>query len=151
MNFTIDTHVNATPERVYAVATDLDAAKRWMHGLISIDKTTEGPFAVGTEWDETRKEFGKQATEHFEVTELDPPRRIGLYVDGKKGSMKKGEYRFTYLFEPHAAGTHVTMSGSIDMPGRFAGIMSKIFGRFFIKAMQRDLAAMKAYAESPAA
>ena len=146
-SFSIETQVNATPERVFDVATALDAAMHWMNDIVSITKTTDGPFAVGTEWDETRKQMGKAATEHFEVTELEPPRKISLYVDGAKGSTKKGEYRFTYLIEPHTAGTKLTMLGTIDMPGRFATLMSKLFGWIFVKAMRRDLAAMKAYAE----
>jgi carbon monoxide dehydrogenase subunit G len=126
--------------------TDLDAARKWMD-VVSIEKTTEGPYGVGTKWTETRKMFGKSNTEHFEVTEYVPNERIGLHVDGSKGSSGKGEYRFVHTVEKEGAGTKVTWAGTIDMPGRLAGIMSKLFGWIFTRGTRKELASMKAYAE----
>jgi catechol 2,3-dioxygenase-like lactoylglutathione lyase family enzyme len=119
-------HVSAGPEHVFAIATDLDRARDWMNGFVGIEVVGNGPFGLRARWAETRRMFGKNATEDFEVMEFEPPSKISLYVDGSKGSSKKGEYFFTYVIEENTA------------------VLAKLFGGFFKRAM-------KAYAEQTAA
>ena len=147
ISFSLEEHVSAGPEYVFAIATDLDRAKDWMNGLVGIEVVGSGPFGKGTRWAETRRMFGKNATEHFEVTEYEPPSKICLYVDGSKGSSKKGEYFFTYVIEECPAGCKVTLFGRTETPGRLTAVLAKPFGGFFKRAMRKDLRSMKAYAE----
>jgi catechol 2,3-dioxygenase-like lactoylglutathione lyase family enzyme len=126
ISFSMQEHVSAGFEHVFAIATDFDRAKDWMNGLVGIEVVGSGPFGLRTRWAETRRMFGKNATEHFEVMEFEPPSKISLYVDGSKGSSKKGEYFFTYVIEEDTA------------------VFAKLFGGFFKQAM-------KAYAEQTAA
>lgn len=79
-------------EKVYEALLDLDAAKHWMEGLVRMERLDDGPMKVGSEWKETRKMYGKEATEYFEVRELERPNKIVLYVDETKGSTGKGQY-----------------------------------------------------------
>ena len=140
-------YVDAPPEVVFQVATDLESMGEWMPNFVSIEKLTEGDVGAGTQFRETRKMFGKAASEHFEVTHYEPPHRMDLYVDGSKGASKKGEFRFRHTFEPEGNGTRMTIYGQIDGMGRMMKLMGRMFVGMFKKAIAKDMKALKAYAE----
>ena len=71
-------------EKAYKGLLDLDSAKHWMRGLVGIERLDEGLLQVGSQWKETRKMFGKEATEHFEVVGLEESEKIVLRCDGTK-------------------------------------------------------------------
>ena len=107
-------------------------------------------FGVGTEWKETRKMFGKAASEVFEVTAYDPPARLSLRVDGAKGSTGKGEFLFDYELHSDQGGTLMQMTGEINIPGFMAKVMGKLFFGFMKKAIDKDHEALKDYVEKGA-
>ena len=150
MEFEVDVTVNAPQERVFAMLTDLDRFGEWMPNFIRVEKLTEGELAVGSEFREVRKMFGKESSEHFEVTGLEPPRRFDVYVDGTKGTSKKGEFRFTHTFERVNDGTatKVTLSGKISDTGCMGAVFGFLFKNTFRKMIQKDLDALKAWIES---
>lgn len=148
MKFDLEATADASPERVFDVMTDLDSGPEWMHGDVRIEKLTEGEFGVGTEWRETRKMFGKEATEHFEVIGYDRPNSVELFVDGSKGASKKGRYDFVYRLHPEGDKTRIVLSCEISGMGFFGKIFGKLFSGMFKKAMCKDLEAMVAYAKT---
>ena len=150
IGFTLSEAIDAPPDRVFAVATDLDAAAQWMPNFVGIEKLTAGPIAVGSRWRETRRMFGREATEHFEVTALVPNQSMELHIDGSKGTSGKGEYRFGYTFEPSAEGTLVTLSGEVSGMGKFMELVGRVFVGPMKKAIAKDLAAMRRYIEDQA-
>lgn len=103
----------------------------------------EGEMKVGSEWRETRKMFGKEATEHFEVMELHKPNKIVLRVDGTKGTTGKGEYTFTYTLRTIEKHTEVTLLGEIKGLTGFAKFMSKLIVGAFKKGCEKDLHLLK--------
>lgn len=140
------THRFAQPrDRVFAALTDLQGAERWMPGFIRMEQLTEGPFRVGTEWRETRKMFGREATEQFQVTGCERPEHIALRVDGSKGSSRRGEFLFDYRLESSGKGTDVTLHGEIRNLGFLGSIFGRIFAGPFKKACVRDLKALAEY------
>ncbi|MDC0743553.1 SRPBCC family protein [Polyangium mundeleinium] len=148
LSFTSEHRIDAPPERVFEAMTNPEGFGDWMKGFVRAERLTPGEFGVGTTFRETRKMFGKEATEHFEVTTCVPGKRLGLKVDGTKGTTGKGEYRFDYDFEPAGTGTLVRTSAVIDMPGGlFTKIMGKLMGGAFKKACDKDLDALKTYME----
>jgi uncharacterized protein YndB with AHSA1/START domain len=147
IEFATELRIGASPERVFAAMGDMDEWPRWMQGLVRVEKLTAGPFGVGTAWRETRKMFGREASEHFEVTSFEPAGRLALRVDGSKGSSGQGEYRFDYRLVPDGAGTRLRMTAVVDMPGWFARVLGRVFAGAFRKACEKDLSAMKAYLE----
>lgn len=145
--FTVTQQFDHAPDRVFEALTDLDSAARWMPGFVRLEKLSEGQFGVGTEWRETRKLFGKEATEQFEVTHCEPPRRLGVRVDGSKGSSKRGEYLFDYRLEASDRGTNVILQGEIGGLSGVAALMSKMLVGPYKKACAKDLRALAGHLE----
>lgn len=149
VEFTIQQDFANAPDRVFQALTDLEGAPKWMPGFVKIETLTEGAFGVGTQWRETRKIFGKEATEQFEVTRFEPPTGLGLRVDGTKGTSKRGEYLFDYRLTPQSGGTEVTLHGTIRGLGVIAALLSKLFVGTFKKACVKDLRALANHLATP--
>jgi len=92
---------------------------------------------------ETRHLFGREATEHVEVTDYEPPRRLVLEVDGSQGTSRRGQYVFTYTLAPVEGGTRVTLQGE----GSGLSTVGRVVGRFllgpFERACRRDVRALR--------
>lgn len=138
------------PDIVFGALTDLDGASAWMPGFVGIDRLTDGPFQVGTEWRETRRMFGRETTEQFEVTTSDAPSRIGIRVDGTKGSSKRGEYLFDYRLQPDQGGTRVYLSGSIHQTGLLGTLLGLLLVLPYKRMCANDLRALKHHLEKDA-
>ncbi|MGH7674344.1 MAG: SRPBCC family protein [Gemmatimonadales bacterium] len=148
LQFTIQEEFAAPPARVFAATTDFDAMRNWMPGFVGVDKLTAGPFSKGTKFRETRKMFGREATEHFEVTGYEAGKQVEFFVDGTKGSSRRGEYRFRYAFTPSAKGTTVTINGEISGMGKVGELIGRLLmGPVMKKAVGKDLAALRKYVE----
>jgi len=149
MSMECEVTVNAPPAQVFARATDLSSFGNWMAGFVRVEPLTPGPAGVGASWREVRKMYGREAGEVFEVTAWDPPRSFALYVDGKKGAMRRGEFRFTHTFEPVGDGTATRLRLSGEVIGM--GCVGVLFGwamkGMFRKAIQKDLQALKGWIE----
>ncbi len=142
--------IEAGPQQIVDAFSDFEDWKYWMPGLETVLQLTDGPFGIGTQWKETRKIFGKQASEQFEVTDFDPPESLSLRVDGSKGTTGKGEYFYEYRFVGDETRTIVYLDGKIDMPGLAFRFFGKMLSSTFQKACDKDLQALKAYLEKPA-
>lgn len=149
--FESDLSIAAPPQVVFAACTDFEQMQQWMPGFVGVEKLTKGPFAIGTQFKETRKMMGHNASEVFEVTACDPPHRLDLYVDGRKGSMKKGAFHFRYEFIPQAGGTLLRARGELVMPGLGAKIFAFFMRKVIVAGCRKDLHSMKAFVEKNAA
>ncbi|MCY1079790.1 SRPBCC family protein [Archangium lansingense] len=147
LEFTVRKEIAASPDRVFSVLKDLDAASKWMPNFVGIEKLSPGKFGVGTKWRETRRMFGRDASELFEVTGLEPGRSLELYVDGTQGSSKRGYYRFRYLLEPAGGKTTLTMAAEIGGMGFILELFGKLLLGSFKKAIIADMDAMTSYIE----
>src|SRR5262249_44771714 len=102
---TLEKGIDAPPEVVYAVATDLDAWPATIRGIERIERLTEGPVRVGTRFREPRKMSGGEAVERMEFAALDPPHGYTLRAESC-GCLFESEHRFT----PDGAGTLVELT-----------------------------------------
>ncbi|KZE37173.1 polyketide cyclase / dehydrase and lipid transport [Bhargavaea cecembensis] len=148
IQFEVQREVRVPKERLYAALLDLEAAEHWMQGLVRMERQDTGPMQEGSSWIETRKMYGREASEHFEVVELKAPEKIRLRVDGTKGASDKGEYRFTYTVEESGDASTVTLNGEIrgltGLTKLFVRMMVSTFG----KACAKDLDSLKEHLES---
>ncbi|MCS0791057.1 SRPBCC family protein [Cytobacillus firmus] len=147
IRFEVKRTIQVSAQKAYNGLIDLDSAKDWMQGLVGIERFESGLLKVGSQWKETRKMFGNEATEHFEVMDLDEPCKIVLRCDGTKGTTGKGEFIFTYIIDSAGDASEVTLVGEIK---RLTGL-SKLFGKMiagaFKKACAKDLDSLKSYLE----
>lgn len=147
IRFEVKTTFQVSQETAYTGLLDLKSAKDWMQGLVRIERMDEGPLKVGSQWMETRKVLGKEASEHFEVVGLEEYKRIELRCDGTKGTTGKGVFLFTYILSSSADHTDIMLIGEIKgLTG-----LSKWFGKLIVgtfkRACARDLDALKNYLE----
>jgi carbon monoxide dehydrogenase subunit G len=147
IEFTLTQHIAGAADRVFHALTDLDSAADWMPGFVRIEKLSQGEFGVGSQWRETRKFFGKEATEQFEVTRCESPTQLSVRVDGSKGSSRRGEYLFDYRLQPKGAGTDVTLHAAIRGLGRFGTLVGRLFVGQYKKACAKDLGALAEHIE----
>ncbi|WP_404323998.1 SRPBCC family protein [Cytobacillus firmus] len=145
IHFELKRSIEVSAQNAYKALIDLDSAKDWMNGLVGIEREDSGPLKVGSQWKETRKMFGKEASEHFEVVELDEPNKIMLRCDGTKGTTGKGE--FTYIIVPAGDASEVTLLGEIKGLTGFSKLFGKIMAGAFKKACAKDLDALINYLE----
>ncbi|WP_226527025.1 SRPBCC family protein [Metabacillus niabensis] len=147
IRFEVVRTVQVTKQRAYFGLLDLDSARNWMKGLVKIERMDEGPLKVGSEWRETRKMFGTEATEHFEVVELKEPHKIVLRCDGTKGTTGKGEFVFTYILSSKNDSTEIKLDGEINGLTGLAKLFGKLMAGTFKKACAKDLDSLKSYLE----
>lgn len=145
--WTTELTIAAPPERVFDGLTDLDEAGKWMKGFVRIDRLNPEVTGVGAKWREVRKMFGREASEEFEVTAYERPRRVSLFVDGSKGATGKGEFRFDYEITPAGDGTKLVIRNDIRIPGLFFRLLGWLFAGQFRKAIDADMQAFKAHLE----
>ncbi|WP_175639199.1 SRPBCC family protein [Metabacillus schmidteae] len=147
IRFEVVRSVQVTKQKAYSALLDLDTAKDWMQGLVKIEKLDEGPLKVGSEWKETRKMFGKEAAELFEVVELKEPDKIVLRCDGTKGTTGKGEFVFTYILTSKNNHTEIKLDGEINELTGIAKFFGKLMAGTFKKACAKDLDSLISYLE----
>lgn len=147
IHFEVKSTFGVHQEIVYKGLLDLDQARQWMQGFVGIERLNEGTMREGSQWRETRKMFGKEATEHFEVVELKEPEKIVLRCDGTKGTTGKGEFIFTYILTPLGESTEVTLKGEINGLTGFAKLLGKIVAKTFKNACVKDLNSLQNYLE----
>ncbi|WP_059172773.1 SRPBCC family protein [Bacillus sp. FJAT-27445] len=134
-------------QAAYESLLDLDSAQHWMMGFVGIDRLNDGPMQVGSQWKESRRMFGKVASEHFEVVELEEPTKIVLRCDGTKGTTGKGEFLFTYKLAPSNGHTEIKLSGEIKGLTGLAKFFGRMLAGTFKKACEKDLDSLIGYLE----
>ncbi|MFI1017559.1 SRPBCC family protein [Streptomyces sp. NPDC020965] len=144
----VERRIAAPAERVWRALTDVAGAPDVLSGVESVQLLTDQPFGVGTRWRETRRMFGKAATEEMYVTASEPPRRYVVEADSR-GAHYISEFTLD-SGEPDR--TLVRMAFTAAPSGGGPGLLAKLFGglgaRAVAKAIERDLADVAAAVES---
>lgn len=99
---TVSRSVAAPPAEVFAACADFARAADRIKDILRVEVLSPGPVGVGTRFKETRKMFGKEATETMEVVAFDPPAGYEL-----RAVNCGTEYRTWFTFTPDGAGTRV--------------------------------------------
>lgn len=148
MRIKVETVIAAPIETVFALMTDL---ARWPDAISAIDRIdvlTDGPVAAGTRFRETRRMFGREATEEMTVAELSPPTRFVLtafnhgtaYHAEHVLAATEGGTRLTLIFD----GTPKTMMARLMLP------LGLLMRGTVTKQLAADLADIKRAAEAHA-
>ncbi|MGW6918189.1 SRPBCC family protein [Kitasatospora sp. NPDC054939] len=138
----------APVERVWTAMTDLGSMPQRLSGVDAVEVLSSGPFGVGTRWRETRRMFGKSATEEMWVTACEVPQRYVAEADNS-GMHYVSEFR---LVETAPGRTTVTMIFSArpqhgGKPPLLARLMGRLGTKAVAKAIAKDLADVAASVE----
>lgn len=146
--FSVSTDIAAAPERVWEVLTDIHGSPNVLSGVQRVDVLTDGPYAVGTRWRETRKIMGMSGTEEMHVVDNEPLRRTVIEARSR-GTV----YRTEFALEETEAGTSLSMTFGADSPetSGVGGLLQRVTGplgeRMSQRMMTSDLADIAAAAE----
>jgi carbon monoxide dehydrogenase subunit G len=113
--------VAAPPARVFEVVSDLRNTAGRVKGITKMEVLTEGPVRKGTRFRETRKMFGRDATEEMEITAFDPPRSYTMECKNH-GCHYVSEFRV----KPTAAGSELELSFQARPLTFFAKVMGTL-------------------------
>ncbi|MFD6415214.1 SRPBCC family protein [Streptomyces sp. NPDC060194] len=145
---TVERRIAAPRERVWHGLTDLTGWPAVLSGVERVEVLSDGPFGVGTRWRETRRMFGKEATEEMWVTACTAPERYVVEADSH-------HTHYVSEFTLRAEGPDVTvvrLTFAAQPPGGVAGLLAKVFGalgsKAVAKALAKDLADVAASVEA---
>jgi hypothetical protein len=135
MQISVEAFVDAPPQAVFATAADIARWPQFISGVEAVEVLTRGEVGAGTRFRETRKMFGRQATEEMTVAGIAPPQRL-LLTAFNHGTA----YRIEHGFAPEGAGTRATLT----FEGRPQTLLARAFaplGLLFMGAVKRQLVA----------
>jgi hypothetical protein len=143
--------VSASPEALFAAASDFANAPSRISGIKKMEMLTQGPAGVGTKFRETRVMFGREATETMEVVAFEPGRSYTLRA------MSCGcEYTTKVSVEPTGGNASEISFDFASVPQTFgAKVMGAAMGWMMkgacVKMVRRDLLDLKGAVEKDAA
>jgi uncharacterized membrane protein len=119
---TVERSVEAPPERVWGVFTDLAGRPDWLSTVDSVEVLSPGPFGDGTAWRETRQVAdGAAIVEELRVVAWEPVRSVTLASPGIGA-----DYRMTYTFRPHVTSHGTGTTVRIVLEGTPQGAASRV-------------------------
>lgn len=146
---TLTQHVNASPEKVWAVLSDIPGSAGTLSGINAIQMLSEGPYGEGTRWKETRTMMGRQETVEMWVSQTDPPRSTTI-----KALQGGADYTTRFALKERDGGTDLTMTFGAEVikPTIVSKVSMALFGKIGMsmtrKALAKDLSEIAAKAES---
>lgn len=138
--------VDAAPAVVWAIVTDLERSAQVIGAIVSVERLDGGTgFDVGTRWRETRRMFGREASEVLEVTEVDHGRAYTVEADGAGV-----HYTTVMAVEPSPVGTLLSMEfegKATTTAARIGALLGRLFSGRLERLLQQDLDDIAAEAE----
>ncbi len=149
LKISLDETIAASPNKVWAALVHLPTWPLWVPNLMRLEVENDAPLAVGSQWCEVRGTAARDATEHYQVTALEPERLLALHVDGRKGATGRGDYHFRYRLDPVPIGTRMNLEADIlEMGWLFRRVFGRLFHRGIRATLAADLTAFKRHVES---
>ena len=143
MHIELSQHVDAPPDRCFAVWTDFEHAAQIIDAIKKIEVLTPGPVGVGTKFAQTRTMFGKASTETLEVTGYEPDRSVTVEAESCGA-----RYVCVFTFTPDGAGTRVRLTVDTQARTLLAKLMAPLgclMAGTMKKMMQQELIDAAAY------
>lgn len=138
---------SASPERVWAVASDFAHAGDHIRAIQKVEIVTPGPIRSGTVFRETRGAPGRKGTTiDMTISAWDPPRSYalrgaaaGFVFDSEIRCVPHGAYRTRLEMEVRSRATNFV--------AKLLSPLVAIFSRMMVKQCAKDLADIAAAAE----
>jgi uncharacterized membrane protein len=126
-------HIDAPPDRVWALYTDLSRYSEWNEGLSEV-KDTSGPLdQVGSKFTAVIKVMGRRFEATSEVTKVEP----GKLIEQHGSVVGGGPAASSFRVEPVSGGTDVTVELDYQLPG---GLIGDVADKLFMeRAIERQI------------
>jgi hypothetical protein len=134
-HLTID--IDAPPERVWAVMSDVERWHEWTPSITSVVRLDDGPLRVGSR---ARVKQPRLARSTYEVTLCEPHRGFE-WVTTSAGVTGIG----THWIEPVDGGSRVTLG--VEFRGALAGLIGWLFGGLTTRYIALEAQGLKRRAE----
>jgi carbon monoxide dehydrogenase subunit G len=147
-------HINASPDKVWAVISDIPGSAATLSGVNSIQMLSEGGYGEGTRWKETRTMMGRAETVEMWVSQSEPPSPTRSGSTTVKALQGGADYTSRFSLAPNDGGTDLTLTFGAEVvkPTLLSNVMMALFGKIGMsitrKALAKDLAEIAAKAES---
>lgn len=135
--FSVTTDIIASPQRVWAVISDIERWPEWTASITRIERLDSGPIRVGSK---ARVKQPRLATALFEVTDWRPERGFD-WVTRNPGVTALARH----VIEPTERGARVTLS--VEFSGPLAGVVAWWFGGLAQRYVQMEAEGLKRRAE----
>ncbi|MER6673142.1 SRPBCC family protein [Streptomyces sp. NPDC000983] len=137
---TAERRIAAPRGTVWAALTDLPGMERVLSGVTKVEVLSGEGFGVGTRWRETRRMFGKDATEEMWVTRCEAPEGYAVEAESY-GSHYVSAWELR-ADGPETTTVRMTFSAS-PTGGGIMNVLAKVLGpvgaRAVRKAIEKDL------------
>ena len=70
--------INRPQQEVFDFVTDLANDSKWQTGIVSVERTSEGPIGAGSTWRYKLKFMGREMEAEIELTSYDPPNQASV-------------------------------------------------------------------------
>ncbi|MHA7221383.1 SRPBCC family protein [Arthrobacter sp. RHLT1-20] len=147
-------HVNAPADKVWAVISDIPGSAATLSSIDSIQLLSEGPYAEGTRWKETRTMMGRAETVELWVSQCEPPSPGRAGSTTVKALQGGADYTTRFALAERDGGTDLTVTFGAEVlkPTRKSKLMMAVLGpigmRITRKVLAKDLREISAKAES---
>lgn len=135
--------IKAPREAVFQLVSDIPRSAGVISAIESVEVLSDPEVKVGFRWKETRKMFGKLATETMEITDFVPHSHYVTRAENH-GMVYQTEVRVEAL---GSQATRLLMTFNGEAQTLFARVMSALMGKFMAgavaKALQVDLIDVK--------
>nr|WP_294692750.1 SRPBCC family protein [uncultured Friedmanniella sp.] len=140
--------IGAPIEKVWAVATDVERWPELIGGIEKVELLTDAPFGEGTRWRETRRMFGRAATEEMWVADIEPGRSYTVAADNQ-GVRYISTFTFTTAGAEHTVAVVTFTAQPRTKVARVLGtIAGAVAARGVAKTLQDDLNDLATAAET---
>ena len=129
-------HINAAPEKVWAVISDIPGSAATLSGVDAIQMLSEGTYGEGTRWKETRTMMGRQETVEMWVSQADPPRSTTV-----KALQGGADYTTRFTLAGRDGGTDLTLTFGAEVikPTLLSRITMALFGKIGMSMTRKAL------------
>lgn len=148
--FTTTVTIAAPQRAVFAAFTDIPGSADAIEAITRIEPLTDGPVGTGTRWRETRRLFGREATEVLTIAAFDPPNHYTVTAENN-GTRYETRFSFQTTETDEGAATIVTMTFNatpLTRTTRLLAFLMKPMMRRLAEHCAQDLADLKAAIEA---
>jgi uncharacterized protein YndB with AHSA1/START domain len=121
--FTISLVIRRPSEDVFAFVSNYQNSPRWVSGELRHTKVSPGPIGIGTEIRTAGRTLGLRIEATRIVTAYEPSRKYAF-----KSDYQRMPITTTFLFEPMADGTHLTVVVDGEPTGLFKATAPFVLG-----------------------